>query len=126
MNEEKDMSAVDPVREDAERWPHGDTFSRGLVLLVVELVLIVLLLIIVSLRVYSRSYLSRFFGLEDWFIALATVTTLTKLRTSYHLRLCAKETTIHRSSISASRSPLASQLSTTVGVTTSTTSLHLR
>lgn len=73
MNEEKDMSAVDPVREDAERWLHEDAFSRGLVLLVVELVLIVLLLVIVSLRIYSRSFLSRIFGLEDWFIALATV-----------------------------------------------------
>lgn len=126
MNEEKDMSAVDPVREDAERWLHEDAFSRGLVLLVVELVLIVLLLVIVSLRIYSRSFLSRIFGLEDWFIALATVNTLTKLRASYNLRLCTKKTTTHRSSISASRSPLASQLSTTVGETTSITSPHLR
>lgn len=78
MNEGKDMAAVDLAREGAERWHHEDNFvpfSRGLVLLVVELVLIVLLLVIVSLRVYSRSFLSRFFGLEDWFIALATVTT---------------------------------------------------
>lgn len=82
-NERRDM-AHDPPPEVVASWPapnYAHPRTKGLTLVVVELLLIAIVFVVVLLRVYSRVYLRKTFGLDDWFILPATVGTLNSPRT---------------------------------------------
>lgn len=77
-NERRDM-ARDPPPEMIASWPppnFSNPQSKGPTLLIVELLLITIVCVVVLLRIYSRVYLRKTFGLDDWFILPATVGTL--------------------------------------------------
>lgn len=76
-SEKRDM-ARDPPPEVIASWPppnFSSPQSKGPALLVVELLLITIVCVVVLLRVYSRVYMRKTFGLDDWFILPATVGT---------------------------------------------------
>lgn len=66
----------------AATWPSSNfsnSESKGPTLVVVELLLISITYVVVLLRVYSKVYLRKAFGLDDWLILPATVGTPTLL-----------------------------------------------
>lgn len=85
QNERRDM-ARDPPPEVIASWPPpniSSPHSKGPTLLIVELLLITIVCVVVLLRIYSRVYLRKTFGLDDWFILPATVGKF-NLRTPQH------------------------------------------
>lgn len=75
---ERDM-VHDPPVEVAASWPppnFSNPQSKGPTLVIVELLLISIVCVVVLLRIYSRVYLRKTFGLDDWLILPATVRTL--------------------------------------------------
>jgi hypothetical protein len=57
-------------------WPtpnYNNPVKRGSALLVVNIVFLVIVIIVVSLRLYTRLWIKRWFGSDDAFIILALV-----------------------------------------------------
>lgn len=65
-----------PPLEVLSTWPtpnYDDPKTRGQASLIVNIIFLFLVLVAVALRVYSRTSVRRWFGLDDIMIGLATV-----------------------------------------------------
>ncbi|RPB01125.1 hypothetical protein L873DRAFT_1735260 [Choiromyces venosus 120613-1] len=71
--------ARDPPPSVIDGWPAANTVNpphRGATLVVVESTLVVLVFVVVCLRVYSRVWIRKAFGLDDWIILPAALASI--------------------------------------------------
>jgi len=65
-----------PTLESVQSWPapnYAHPVSRGNWLITVEIVLFVITALVVSLRIYTRGWVIKSFGIDDWLIIPAAV-----------------------------------------------------